>query len=183
MDLSLGLFVLTAAGLVLAYRGWHLASCPGGPRRFTGASGGLFGIGLAAAGLGLGGILFLHGPWGGGGMHRHGMGGMGGRMGGMGGMMAGAPAGPDASVSAADVPEPASPGARLFVRYCAACHALPRPSLHTAPEWPAVVERMRGNMMALGRPVPADAEAHAIADYLGRHARDGAPDPEPAPGP
>lgn len=171
MDLSLSLLVLTAAGLVLAFRGFVRAGCPGGPRRFTGASGGMLGLGLAAAGLGLGGLVFLHGPWGG--MHgpgmRHGMGpGMGPGM----GMMRGAPAGPDTTLGAADLPEPRSPGARLFVRYCGACHALPRPGLHPPAEWPAVVDRMGRNMAALGRPEPAPGEARAIAAYLARHAAD-----------
>jgi hypothetical protein len=58
------------------------------------------------------------------------------------------------------------------VRYCGACHALPRPALHAPAEWPAVVERMRGNMAALGRPEPAPSESEAIAAYLARHARD-----------
>lgn len=168
MDLSLSLLVLTAAGLVLAYRGVVKASCPGAPRRFTGTSGAMLGIGVAAAGLGLGGMLLLHGPWGPGGMHGHGMGP--GR--GMGGMM-GIPSGPGATVSPADLAEPAEPGARLFVRYCATCHALPSPALHAPAEWPAVVARMGRNMAAVGRPGPAPSEARAIAEYLARQAPHG----------
>lgn len=40
------------------------------------------------------------------------------------------------------VPLPESPGAESFKNSCSQCHALPDSKLHTAEEWPGVVERM-----------------------------------------
>ncbi|TAK10427.1 MAG: cytochrome c [Candidatus Manganitrophaceae bacterium] len=68
------------------------------------------------------------------------------------------------------VPEPDSPGAGLFQQTCSQCHALPDPGQHTASEWPAVVERMRSNMAAMGKRVITEEEKRAITDYLVRHA-------------
>lgn len=47
--------------------------------------------------------------------------------------------------------DPAHPALRseagqMFSIACSQCHALPDPQRHTAEEWPAVVERMRGHM-------------------------------------
>ncbi len=75
------------------------------------------------------------------------------------------------SVSPDMLPSPGSKGAILFKETCSQCHALPDPSLHTAQEWTAVVERMRGNMQAMGRRVITDQEKAEIAAYLSKHAR------------
>ncbi|MGQ0694471.1 MAG: c-type cytochrome [Nitrospiraceae bacterium] len=64
------------------------------------------------------------------------------------------------------VPAPDSPGAALFQQTCAQCHALPDPEQHAASEWQAVVERMRQNMVAMGRREIADREAKEIIAYL-----------------
>jgi cytochrome c2 len=39
-----------------------------------------------------------------------------------------------------------SEAGQMFAIACSQCHALPDPSQHTAREWPAVVERMKGHM-------------------------------------
>lgn len=81
-----------------------------------------------------------------------------------------------------DLPDPQSPGARLLTQYCAQCHDLPGPGMHTAREWPPVVERMNRRMrMMSGRGMmggmmgrmaaPSDKELHEIVDYLQRHAQ------------
>jgi cytochrome c5 len=75
--------------------------------------------------------------------------------------------------SGPSLPEPGSPGAERYKTVCMGCHALPDPSLHTAVEWPAVVERMRRNMKVMGKPVINDTERNEISDYLKRHARQG----------
>lgn len=67
------------------------------------------------------------------------------------------------------VPAPDSPGAALFQQSCAQCHALPDPRQHAASEWSAVVDRMRQNMMAMGRREITDREARDITAYLERH--------------
>ena len=84
---------------------------------------------------------------------------------------------------ARQLPEPASRGARLTLRYCVQCHNLPNPAMHHAEKWPAVVERMvlrmegRGNLGALmsemmaGVEAPGESDTAAIVAYLARHAQ------------
>ncbi len=59
-----------------------------------------------------------------------------------------------------------TPGLALFRQTCSQCHALPDPVLHTADEWPAVVERMRRNMETMGKRVIEDRERDEIVGYL-----------------
>jgi cytochrome c5 len=68
------------------------------------------------------------------------------------------------------VPAPGSPGAILFQQTCAQCHALPDPKQHSPTEWPAVVERMRSNMEAMGKRVITEDEKEKILAYLARGA-------------
>jgi cytochrome c5 len=75
------------------------------------------------------------------------------------------------SVSPGVLPSPESKGAILFKETCSQCHALPDPSLHTAQEWSAVVERMRDNMRAMGRRVITDREKAEIVAYLSNYTR------------
>jgi cytochrome c5 len=75
--------------------------------------------------------------------------------------------------SGPSLPDAGSPGAERFKTICGRCHAIPDPGLHTAGEWPAVVERMRQNMKVMAKPAITDAERNEIADYLKRHARQG----------
>ncbi|MBA5867537.1 MAG: hypothetical protein GDA67_12675 [Nitrospira sp. CR1.3] len=69
------------------------------------------------------------------------------------------------------VPAPDSLGIALFQQTCAQCHALPDPKQHLASEWRSVVERMRQNMIAMGRREITDREAKEITAYLGLAAR------------
>jgi cytochrome c2 len=80
--------------------------------------------------------------------------------------------------AAAQLPDPASPGARLARRYCVQCHNLPNPAMHHAQKWPAIVERMvlrmrgRGNLgavmvdMMAGVSAPAPEEVRTLVEYL-----------------
>jgi cytochrome c5 len=61
---------------------------------------------------------------------------------------------------------PDAPGLALFRRTCSQCHALPDPTLHTADEWPVVVDRMRKNMRVMGRRMITEQERDEIASYL-----------------
>jgi len=88
------------------------------------------------------------------------------------GMMAGSlPPGIDPGL----LPEPRSHAVRLLTNYCAQCHNLPGPGMHTAQEWPNVVSRMRtrmsmhGQMMG-GISLPTRAELQTILDYLQTYA-------------
>jgi cytochrome c5 len=74
-------------------------------------------------------------------------------------------------VSPGGLPQPESAAAVSFKTACSRCHPLPDPKLHTAREWPRVVERMRTHMQEMGKPVVTDAEKDEIAAYLSRNAR------------
>jgi hypothetical protein len=60
---------------------------------------------------------------------------------------------------------------RAFQSTCVLCHALPDPQQHTAEEWPAVIERMRQNMITQGKTVPNEATIGEIVVFLQRHAK------------
>lgn len=117
-------------------------------------------------------------------------------MGGMGGMMGGgmhdrmmdveAPTAAEERAIVAYLRDHAMPGARAealpggegretFGRVCSRCHALPDPAQHTAEEWPAVVERMRGHMQRMDVQGISDAEAERIVRYLQRAASESDP--------
>lgn len=66
---------------------------------------------------------------------------------------------------------PGAPGLTLFRQACSQCHALPDPKLHSADEWPGVVERMRKNMEIMGKPGITAQQRDEIVGYLGQHAR------------
>jgi mono/diheme cytochrome c family protein len=61
---------------------------------------------------------------------------------------------------------PDIPGLTLFKQTCSQCHALPDPKLHTAEEWPRVVERMQKNMEIMGKPVITNRERDEVISYL-----------------
>lgn len=77
---------------------------------------------------------------------------------------------PPPDVKPADLPEPNSKGAQLLGQYCAQCHNLPSPLMHSATDWPSIARRMWLRMEwlppTLGVKVPAMAERFAMLDYL-----------------
>lgn len=75
------------------------------------------------------------------------------------------------SIAPDALPSPDSRGAAFFKDICTQCHALPDPKLHTAKEWPAVLQRMQTNMQAMGRRVVTEDEKKEIEAYLESHAR------------
>src|SRR5438445_2317284 len=82
---------------------------------------------------------------------------------------------------ARELPERASPGAGLTMRYCVQCHNLPNPAMHHAAKWPPIVERMvlrmegRGNLgplmsdMMAGVKAPTVEEKRTLVAYLRKH--------------
>ena len=81
-------------------------------------------------------------------------------------------------LDAKKIPEVNAPGAESFRVACSQCHALPDPRMHTANEWPTVVERMQKNMEWMNRvvgskPVPGEPQLKIedINAFLIRHAR------------
>jgi len=64
-----------------------------------------------------------------------------------------------------------TPAGRAFSETCSQCHALPDPAQHIATDWPGVVLRMKHNMVALGKPIPAQSTLDAIEVYLQKYAK------------
>lgn len=85
------------------------------------------------------------------------------------------------AVAPSQLPDRASAGARLTVRYCVQCHHLPSPYMHTSARWQSVVERMvwrmrgEGNMgesmkqLMSGVSAPSADEQVVLTSYLQRH--------------
>lgn len=71
------------------------------------------------------------------------------------------------------LPERGAVGATLFARTCGRCHALPNPLQHRASDWPAVVARMRTNMVRFRVDTISDQTAREITAWLQRTARGG----------
>lgn len=81
-----------------------------------------------------------------------------------------------------DLPDPRSEGARLLNHYCTQCHNLPGPGMHTAQEWPSVVDRMNQRMQMMGGhgmmgmmrggiDAPNESELKTVVEYLQAHAQ------------
>lgn len=76
-------------------------------------------------------------------------------------------------------PDLATPEGQAFELACSQCHATPDPRRHTAKEWPAVVERMRGYLawhgtIEGGASSPKNAvelDLEAILAFLKKHSR------------
>lgn len=77
---------------------------------------------------------------------------------------------PPPGITAADLPEPNSMGAKLVATYCGQCHNMPTPQMHSATDWPGVARRMWLRMgllsPSLGVKVPTLADRFAMLDYL-----------------
>jgi len=73
------------------------------------------------------------------------------------------------------LPEPDSSGAHLLRQFCTQCHNLPSPGLHTASEWPQVVDRMNMRMQMMGGMMgvmaPDPVQLKILLGYLQRHAQ------------
>jgi cytochrome c5 len=59
-----------------------------------------------------------------------------------------------------------SPDAVLFNARCTQCHSLPDPTLHTAAEWPGVIDRMRRHVSEFKRMPISDAEKERLVSFL-----------------
>jgi cytochrome c5 len=78
-------------------------------------------------------------------------------------------------VSPENLPDPNNQGAKLLVRYCAECHNLPNPSMHSAEEWAVIADRMNRRMARMAGTrgigmmiieIPSAAEQQSIVTYL-----------------
>lgn len=81
---------------------------------------------------------------------------------------------PPPGISPGDLAEPGSPGAGLEVKYCAQCHPLPSPAMHSATDWPRVVRRMWLRMDrlpdSLGIRTADEGDRGALLTYLSANA-------------
>lgn len=77
---------------------------------------------------------------------------------------------PPTTFSAADLPEPSSPGAALLIKNCSQCHAVPSPGMHAATDWPRILRRMwlRMDMLpdSFQVSVPAVGDRATLSRYL-----------------
>lgn len=77
---------------------------------------------------------------------------------------------PPPGVTPADLPEPNSKGAQLVAQFCAQCHNLPTPQMHSATDWPSIARRMwlRTEWLSptLAVKVPTMAERFAMLEYV-----------------
>jgi mono/diheme cytochrome c family protein len=80
---------------------------------------------------------------------------------------------------APDLPEPESPGARLYAGRCGGCHRLYAPSVMTAAMWRVMVERMQAEFGRRGLAPLSAAESAEILAYLDRHAQGASTGPGP----
>lgn len=76
-----------------------------------------------------------------------------------------------ALLSACDarLPDPESPGARLYADRCRGCHRLYAPSLLTTAMWEITVQRMQGELARRGVPPLTREEETALLAYLSQH--------------
>lgn len=75
------------------------------------------------------------------------------------------------TVSPEDMPDAEGEGAQAFRQKCSRCHALPAPDLHTATQWPDVVERMQSHMKITHLPELTEDELISVKNYLERNAK------------
>ncbi len=80
-------------------------------------------------------------------------------------------------IEADDLPDTESRGATMLTLYCAQCHELPPPSMHTAAEWQQVIARMkefmrlRGGGMLMRTITPPEKDWAILETYLATHAQ------------
>jgi hypothetical protein len=70
----------------------------------------------------------------------------------------------------ARLPEPDSPGAKVYAQRCSSgCHRLFAPGSLTYEMWKLQVERMQGELVRHGLPPLSSEERAVLLDYLRRH--------------
>ncbi len=69
-----------------------------------------------------------------------------------------------------DYPEHEIAAAKLYISKCSGCHAAPLPKIHTAGQWPGVVQRMEMRMNNKAIKPPSSQETAVIVGYLQKHA-------------
>ena len=73
------------------------------------------------------------------------------------------------SVEERKLPEPESEGAKIFKKFCSACHAPPRISSHKADEWLNIVVRMQTHRIKKAYSPLNELEQDILVTYLKKH--------------
>ena len=73
------------------------------------------------------------------------------------------------SIGCTQLPEPESPGAKLYAARCGTCHRLYAPTLLKFEMWKYQVDRMQGEMQRRGIPPLSQPDLATVLDYLQRH--------------
>ncbi len=71
----------------------------------------------------------------------------------------------------AKLPEPESPGAKLYAERCGTCHRVYAPTSLTFEMWKIQVERKQGVMVRQGLPPLTPEERDVLLAYLKRHSQ------------
>lgn len=71
----------------------------------------------------------------------------------------------------APLPEPESPGAKVYASRCNTCHRLYAPSAMTYEMWKMKVALMQGEMVRRGLPPLTREEREVLLEYLRRHSQ------------
>lgn len=74
-------------------------------------------------------------------------------------------------LTSSDYPESETEQAVLYITKCGECHAAPLPKIHTAKQWPGVVQRMQFRMTSKAMPGLNEYDKAAIIGYLQKHAK------------
>ena len=69
----------------------------------------------------------------------------------------------------ARLPDPDSPGARLYAARCAGCHRLYAPRAMTSAMWKVTVTRMQGELARRGAAPLSREDQAVLLEYLDRH--------------
>ena len=70
-----------------------------------------------------------------------------------------------------ELPDLASPGAKILLKKCAGCHGAPQPDVHMAKMWPAVLHRMQNRLTMKAYDPLTEKEFEVLLSYLQKHSR------------
>ena len=77
---------------------------------------------------------------------------------------------PPPGISAADLPDPQSQGAKDLAEFCSQCHNIPSPAAHASTDWPSVARRMWLRIDVLPKDlsvkVPTVQQRQVMLEYL-----------------
>ena len=60
---------------------------------------------------------------------------------------------------------------KVYGKYCGQCHASPSPRVHTAEDWPSVIDRMMQRIAQQGKARPDSEQLKMILGYVKHYAK------------